>query len=180
MNKIIIFIFFNLIISNSYGFEQKKILIIDTGIDLSHDKVKNFKINQEKKIKIVNDHGTHLFCILTNNLNYNKYLFTSINYKKQKIDDIFKVIENKNFDFILFASNGEIYQKKERQLLNHIIKKNKDVKIVTSSGNKGLNLDINKRFPCSYNLKQIICIGNYEKYSNYGSKVTRINSPKKI
>lgn len=170
------FILFVLINSITYAFSSTNILFIDTGIDLSHDYIKKYNIKQSVN-KIENDHGTHLFCIVFKDINPKKYIITSINYKKESLDSIYKKLKDISFSYVLYASGGDKYQKKEEELIDKIIKNNKNVKIITSSGNNKKNLDSIKYFPCSYDKENITCIGNFQEYSNYGSKVLKIKSP---
>lgn len=164
------------ITSNILASEPSNVLIIDNGIDTSHELIRDFNISNHGGFS--NDHGSHLFCILSKNLNNKQFKFTSINYKKFNISEIKKIIKDKRYDYVLYASSGQKFQKKELEILISIIKNNSNTKIVTSSGNNSINLDQNPIYPCSYNISNIECIGNQFSYSNYGSKVKKIPSPK--
>lgn len=164
------------ITSNILASEPLNILIMDNGIDTSHELIRGFNISNHGGFS--NDHGSHLFCILSKNLNNKQFRFTSINYKKIKISEIKKIIKDKKYDYVLYASSGQKFQKKESDILISIINKNINTKIITSSGNNSINLDKNPLYPCSYNISNIECIGNQFSYSNYGSKVKKIISPK--
>lgn len=175
------FILFILLTSfNSYSKESLNILIIDTGVDKTHPLVSKFRVLEYLNKKIDEDHGTHLFCILTRNLDPQKFKFTSINYKKIKINTIISKVQNIKFDYVLYAIGDEKYQKEELDLFNMLIEKNPSIKIITSAGNNSKKLGITKYYPCSYELKNIECIGNNYSYSNYGKNVKIIKSPKEF
>lgn len=175
--KLFIFLTFFLTL-NSYSKEMINILIIDTGIDKSHPLASKFDISEYLNTKVEEDHGTHLFCILTKNLSPNRFKFSSFNYKKIKVNTIISKIKNIKFDYVLYAIGDDNPQKEELELFNVLIKENPNIKIIASAGNNSKNLDIMSYYPCSYGLKNIECIGNNDKYSNYGKIVKVINSPK--
>lgn len=168
---ILIIIFSNTVWSQS-------VLVVDTGIDTTHSFLREYKIKQDILDTPEKDHGTHLACILVKGLNKDSINIHSINYEKKSIPEILKAIHNKKYDYVLYSIGGVLSQNKEKVIFEKIIRNNENVKIITSAGNNSKNLDIEPYYPCSYDINNIVCIGNYEKYSNYGRKVTKIKSPK--
>lgn len=157
------------------------ILMLDTGIDLSHDffKSENIVIKQDRNEIIKDDHGTHLACILLKDIKDKSISLHSINYRNKNIGYIKKYVKKVKFDFVLYSSGEYDYNQAEDDILNFIINKNKNVKIIISAGNNSQNINNKKYYPCELSKKysQIKCIGNSSNYSNYGDHVIKYNSP---
>ena len=156
--------------------DEIKVALIDTGVYPLNSSIKEKVVNIESNV--TDFHGTDLACILSKSesistiysYNHNKTFEGRISGLKDAI--------RKNVSYIVYTSSGEKESKKERYLLELASKRG--IKILVSAGNESKNLDISKIYPCSYNIKNLICVGNKEVYSNYGDKVIRIEKDNEI
>lgn len=160
-----------------------KVLIIDTGVS-KHDLLNEFLVispllrdhNDEKK------HGTHVAGIVLYGNHTNpekvckevkiyscKYIGTDVPFDTLTASNkcFEKAIESK-FDFIVYASSGDIENKKERSLINKIARSG--TKIIAAVGNHGLNILENPVYPAIYKfldfLENVIPVANLSKAGN--------------
>lgn len=157
-----------------------KVLVIDTGTDLTHPEIKSHvKPQNWNKPDYIdeNNHGTHISGIILKNLckqveliscNY----FLDYDYNLTNSLNCFKKALTIKPTLINFSSSGYGYSKKEHDLLKQI--SDMGIKIVIAAGNDSLNLldPINEIYPAEYEgIKNLIIVGNlYSKTSNYGLK----------
>jgi len=119
------------------------------------------------------------------NFGLNNYIFPSNgrevyeniqSFKKMSLHliNVFNHSINLGAKVINFSSTHKGFHSDE---LYHFLKEQKDVFFVVSAGNEGSDLDENKKYPCSYKLDNVLCIGSVGKsnklsnFSNYGKNV---------
>lgn len=154
---------------------------IDTGADLSHYLISSHVKEQNSfNYNDLNGHGTHIAGIILENV-CKEVEFISCKYyeKDQTADDrmslvlyCFKKAELLKVDIINFSSSGNEFYSKEFKLIQNL--SNRNVKIIVATGNEGLDLKKNPRYPSCYNVKNLIPVGNLiddktiNPNSNYG------------
>lgn len=168
-NKLILILCFISLLSFS-----KTVVILDSGVNSN---IKNLK--KHSVIDSVNDsvgHGTHIFGIISNFLQNTNDSFISI-----KIGDNTSSIEDyliglqKAIDFNPDLINISFTHKNYNDIEEILIRNSKSIFIV-AAGNEGIDLDKYPRYPCSYKLKNIKCVGSKNKnnlsfFSNYGKGI---------
>lgn len=154
---------------NSFAKAPAKVGLIDTGVYPLNNKVSMNTININPIVE--NLHGTSLACILTQNDRVSVINIEHGNTFEGRIDGLKQAIKHQ-LDYILYTSAGEKVSKKEKYLIELAVKRG--IVVVVAAGNKSKDLSKEKEYPCSYNIKGVHCIGNEEKYSNYGEGVIKI------
>ncbi len=180
--------------------------IIDTGIDFAHPnlekkiyQIKNFphgidlSFGAKKQTDPIDldGHGTHMAGIISQETKDQveikilplKY-FSARATPQENMNSLMQALElaiTQKVHLILYTSAGESYSLREEELFKKALKNN--IFIVTSSGNQQRNIDHEKYYPCSYQLKNIICVGAYDEKkrrwekSNYGKKTVTLFAP---
>lgn len=166
------------ITSKSYP-KQIEVLVIDTGVDLSHEEIRSHvnmsKWPDDKNYSDFNSHGTHIAGIILKDtceeveLTSCKYYGTDKPLSDTSQINCFKQALKKHYDIINFSSGGKIYIKEEYDVLKSL----KDTKIIVAAGNDGENLKFTSYYPASYGLPNVIPVGNLDgkvknSSSNYG------------
>jgi len=184
MNKFII-LFLTLITSIACASKTIKLMIIDTGISLSHPEIDSHVKNSDSISYIdTHGHGTHVAGIVLKGtckeveLISCKYIFeNSPEYDKiNKSINCFKEALKQKVQIINYSSVGNIYYLEEYKVLKQL--ERAGIIIVTAAGNdnKDISMDSNPVYPAKYNLKNIIVVGNLNDdetkapSSNYGLK----------
>lgn len=176
-NAVIIVIFSFVLLICIKGQCQIKVLVIDKGIELSHQEIKNHVAPQNWAVKDYNSnqhegHGTHVAGIILKNTCKEVELL-SCTYEND-FDDCLRFALTLKLDVINISAGGSDSYDGEFKLLKQLSEKN--VKIIVAAGNDGLNLLFpgNDYYPAKYEIKNIIPVGslNYRgeiaKTSNYG------------
>lgn len=167
--------------------QLKKNYTIKVGI-IEHSFYKNHKIFKDKSVRFrkfgdLNNHashGNHIFGIISEinpNQRYYLYEFSS---KENEVNNYLSALERAiiidNVDIINLSISSESLNEKilnkEKELLELASREGKIV--IVSSGNESSNLNITKSYPCSYDIKNVICVGYYSKKnnkSNHGNAV---------
>lgn len=158
------------------------VLSIDTGVDLSHPEIRSH-INMgewsKPEYQDTNDHGTHIAGLILRDtcpeveLTSCKYFYEK-NSDLQNMENVikcFKFALLKHFDVINFSSGGYIFNKDEFEAIKQI----KHTILVMAAGNNNKDLSIYHYYPASYDLKNIVPVGNLNGIykaptSNYGLK----------
>lgn len=143
--------------------------LIDTGV-VGINKEIITKVNPVDE-KVENYHGTSLACILTQNPEIKVLNLPHKETFEGRIDALKKAIRH-DVDYILYASSGLEFSRKEKYLIELAIKKG--IKVVVSAGNQGFSLLENPVYPCSYNIEGVVCVGNKKEYSNKGMNVVLV------
>ena len=170
-----------IVLISSFAFAAQKtisVLEIDTGIDLSHYQIRqNVNIKNWDGDENYNDyhgHGTHIAGIILKDVCKEVELSSCKYYDlSNKTNNPIKCFEQAlktHYDFINFSSGGPGFDQKEYDILKAI-----KSTIVVAAGNDGKDLTNFRYYPASYNLPNIIVVGNLEngvinKSSNYGLK----------
>lgn len=179
MNKLICFLVFmcsfNILAANSI-----KVAIIDTGLDFKYvNQVKlcptGHKDFTGEGLSDINGHGSNVTgLIVKNNENVNycviilkAYAFKNI--QKAYITEALTYAYNLGVNIINLSGGGFDEIPEEKEIVLKLL--NKNIILVTSSGNDRLNLDIScVYYPACYD-KRIYVIGNLGLSSNYGQIV---------
>ena len=177
-----------------------KIAVIDTGIDASHVSLQSYIspigydfTNTMLKTPFVDNlgHGTHVAGIIVSEIDkladqYQIVLpieITSVKYFDYNTEGgdlggamIQLLGANQQFDILNISSAGnEFYNSTEYAAFN--LTNLFGIQVVIAAGNLGTDLDQIPNYPCSYDFKNIICVGNLfpnneiNFSSNFGSKV---------
>ena len=119
------------------------------------------------------------------NFGLNNYMFPSNgrevyeniqSFKKMSLHliNVFQHSINLGAKVINFSSAHKGFHSEE---LYNFLKEQKDVFFVVSAGNESSNLDEHPKYPCSYDLENVLCVGSVDKthkiseFSNYGKNV---------
>ena len=156
------------------------VLVIDTGVDTSHEEIKSHIPKSEDlnsfNYKDTNSHGTHIAGLILKNTCYRvklyscKYHFEFGEPKIQNANDCFDKALVLKPDYVNFSSGGKGYDIYEKIVIEKILKNG--TKVVVSAGNDGENNPL--YYPPAYGLKNLIIVGNLDedrkrhKTSNYG------------
>lgn len=183
MNKFIILII--LIISVSLSARTIKVMVIDTGVSLSHDEISSH-VKDLNPINYIDDHGhgTHVAGLVLKNtckeieLISCKYFYEKDEANERIIKTIncFKEALKQKVQIINYSSVGSAYFKEEYKVIQQLEKAG--IILVTAAGNenKDISMNSNPAYPAKYNLKNIIVVGNLNDdgskvfSSNYGLK----------
>lgn len=184
MNKFII-LFITLITSIVYASRTVKIMIIDTGVSLTHEEL-NSHVKDTNNINYIDEHshGTHVAGLILKNtckeveLISCKYWFKydSSQERIRKSTNCFKEALKQKVQIVNYSSVGNMSDKEEYKILKELEKVG--IIIVTAAGNdnKDISLIANSVYIAGYNLKNIIVVGNLNDdgskafSSNYGLK----------
>lgn len=165
-----------------------KIAIVDTGVDFSHSILKDYKsIEQEERSqKDTNGHGTHVAGIVAINLYYadknTRNDFEILSFKADSKDgsfyaySYFQAVQraiDSGAKIINLSLEGPDADPFEERLL----KSNPTVIFVVAAGNDGKN---KQSFPCSYNLKNVICVSSMDEKGEMVASATRNDSVRYI
>lgn len=167
-----------------------KIAIVDTGLDrddprfsdvLCKDGHKNFT-NNSIETKDTNGHGTHVAGLIKKHAGKKGYCLIILKYYEDNADghknftNSIKALEwavSLNVDIVNFSGGGPTPDVLERKVINSA----KKTLFVVAAGNRSVNMTTsgNKFYPASYELPNIIVIGNLSQNgitrsptSNYG------------
>jgi major intracellular serine protease len=153
------------------------VLEIDTGVDISHPEIRSH-INignwKNPNYEDFHGHGTHIAGIILKDV-CDEVELTSCKYydlsnKANSPLDCFREALKHHYDIVNFSSGGPGFDQKEYDILKNI-----KSTIVVAAGNDSHDLSVWSYYPASYNLKNIIPVGNLEgkvinQSSNYGLK----------
>lgn len=157
------------------------VLIIDTGVSLSHDYIKSHAVPETdpKDYTPTHPHGTHISGIVLKDTckevklhSCNYYYHTNTQTTSDLSTECFKRALNSKIDYINYSSGGKEFLKEEKELIQKLLKRG--VKIVTAAGNYGENRP--DYFPAKYELSGMVIVGNLKQNgskaftSNYGFK----------
>lgn len=190
--------YFLIILLTSLNVSAQTVAVIDTGIDLKHKGFKNHLIkdkkdglqaydfvNNTRKMKDKQGHGTHVAGIIV--LQNPKIKIIPLKFSDQgearKFDYIgehlryLKALEmaiGLEVDVINISSTHSLSSFKEQELLKKALEKK--IIVMVASGNDNKNLTESPEYPCSYDLENVICVGNgtlakKSENSNYGKDV---------
>lgn len=167
--------------------KEIRILEVDTGIDLSHKRIRTHVSKSEwtnPDYIDTNSHGTHIAGIILEKvcpqvkLISCKYFYdhTAPNDKLIRSIDCFKRALNENVDIVNYSSSGNFYDKDEFNIIKLLGEKG--IIFVTAAGNEGKDLSnpLTSVYPAKYDLPNIVVVGNLEDeshrhfLSNYGLK----------
>lgn len=133
-------------------------------------------------------HGTLImplnYYIMEND--YEKAMKLSKKYKTSNFGELALLMSTEGLNYavdngakiINYSGGGPFSSQSELSALKNA--ERKGVLVIVAAGNEGSNLNIktNEYFPCSYNLPNVICVGNYNQInntmaesSNYGKSV---------
>lgn len=184
MNKFII-LFISLIAQITFASKTIKVLVIDSGTDLSHIEISSHVKNPDS-INYLDllGHGTHVSGIILKNtckeieLISCTYWFENDDSKERinKSINCFRKALKYKVQIVNYSSIGSIYYLEEYKVLKQLEKAG--IILVTAAGNdnKDIGLDKNPAFPAKYLLKNIIVVGSLTddgfkaNSSNYGLK----------
>jgi subtilisin family serine protease len=166
--------------------KQIRVLIVDTGVSISHAEFRpfiNMKDWESDAYFDLSGHGTHVAGIILDHVCPQVELISCKFYNP--LDDTkehnmnrgiacFKRALKEHIDIVNYSAGGQESSDEEFQVLKQI--SDKGIKIVVAAGNAGkdLSTDDYNYYPAKYNLKNIIVVGNLEKNgkrnltSNYG------------
>lgn len=155
------------------------VMSIDTGVDLSHQLLKDHAINvNDDDYRDYNSHGTHVAGVILKNT-CSQVKFISCRYyhefweipSKNSLTCFKKAIDLK-VDYINFSSGGENPNEIEKLLIKTLIENG--TKVVVAAGNE--NQFQGNYYPAKYDVKDLIVVGNLKlkgvkhKLSNWGYK----------
>lgn len=169
-----------------------RVAIIDTGVNMEHSQFKPFLdkhpkdglqaydfIAKKRKTIDIQGHGTNVASIIVLN-NSDKFKIIPLRFTNgsDTSDDLFRDMSNFNqaltmaiemdVDVINISYTHIIPRGTEEELFKKA--QAKKIIIVAAAGNSGSDLekldDIHKTYPCSYNLPNIICVGNWDTKNN--------------
>lgn len=174
--------------SNEIKLTRKyRIAVLDTGVDFSHPYLEPFKVEGQVNEEDFNGHGTHVAGIIAQNLNLllnNRaseyveivsYKYTNNGQNRLSADlltlSIHRAVEQ-GADMINISSSGRGFNPDEYRAIQAASLKG--IIVVAAAGNDSSSAPA---YPCSYDLVNIICVGNLDRgsiapSSNYGKKVT--------
>jgi major intracellular serine protease len=175
-----VLVIFLLLIPKVYA-KEIKILEIDTGVDLSHEEIRSHvnmgSWENNPNYQDFHGHGTHIAGLILKDtckeveLISCKYFDLSYTNKQDMENSIncFKLAIKTHFDIINYSSGGIEFN----QLEYDIIKSIKNTIIVVAAGNNGHDISLYNYFPATYNIPNIIVVGNLNGFfrnssSNYG------------
>jgi major intracellular serine protease len=169
----------------------ERVAIIDTGLDIHDPRFSGHLCKNASKdftgegITDVHGHGTHIAGLIQQYAGKANYCIIVLKFWSTKISDhdsndnmikAMKEAARQKATVINISAGGESFSEDEYNLIRY----NKRATFITAAGNKGVNIDYgtNKFYPASYQLKNIIVVGNLNKEgtksktSNFGTKVT--------
>jgi serine protease len=188
----------------SVAADPVRVAIIDTGVNLEHKEFKPFLerhpkdglqaydfITKKRTTVDEQGHGTNIASILTRD-NSDKFKMIPLRFTNgsDSYKDLFRDMTNFNealkmaieldVDVINISYTHIIPRPSEEALFKKA--QEKKIIIVAAAGNSGEDLDkldeMHKTYPCSYNLPNIICVGNWDKTkdqkdenTNFGGRV---------
>ena len=162
------------------------VAIVDTGLDLNDIRFKHLcdyghKDFTNTGIRDYNGHGTHISGIIEINTRIDDYCYIIVKYFDDSATDhengqrsllAMKYAVSLGVDIINYSSSGDYISEEYR-----LIKTHPNIIFNVAAGNDGLNLDRHPVYPCSYNLKNIHCVGRFNgeneitNRGNYGKAV---------
>ena len=170
-----------LLTNKSYSQEQKKIVILDTGINVEQSKPYFCTPNLNKdftysSMEDTDEHGEVINSIISNNLSHD---YCIINIKViSHVEEIDNTLEGlkylnklKNVVYVNISWGGIKPSTTERQIINNLGKKKVNLFICAGNDKKELRKDFCEWYPACYNqtLENHYVIGSsYGQYSNYG------------
>jgi len=144
-----------------------KVLTIDTGLDLSHDFInQHVKELPDENYKDEIGHGTFVAGMILKDtcpeVEYIscRFLFTFKDSNEIRMERIYKCFERARtlkVDFINYSVSGKTPDEKEPLL---IAKLSKRTKVIAAAGNENLDLSKEEAYLASYNLANVIIVGN--------------------
>ena len=172
---------FCIILIPAISFAKIKIAIIDSGIseqewsNVNYSKGYNFVLNSNKfpKLQKGNDHGTFLvgvlagFPELNNKLEIIPIQFANLEEEDQNYSsrsNYYKSLRyaiDQKVDILSLSIVSHVDDPKERKLLEEAVKSG--IKVFVASGNVEKKFEGVDPYPCSYNIKKVICVGNIDK-----------------
>lgn len=186
MDKVFVISLFTLLISSTSHSQVHKIAVVDTGLDVEDVRFKRlicgYRDYTGEGIEDKSGHGTHVAGLIKKYANNSKnYCLLILKYYSPKNNGLinarnlissFREAVDQKATIVNFSGGGPEFVQEEYD----IIKNNPQVKFVVAAGNESMNLDNpnNQFYPASYNLPNIISVGNLEdehtisKSSNYG------------
>jgi subtilisin family serine protease len=167
-----------------------RVAVVDTGLDLEDPRFKDHLCKTDHKdftgtgIRDVNGHGTHIAGIIQQYAKDSNYCLLIYKYYlesasgKQNLDNEVRALEEatKNkVDIVNFSGGGPESSETEYD----VIDQNPQITFVVAAGNEHENIDLpgNGYYPASYDLDNIVSVGNIDKYgvktksSNWGSRI---------
>lgn len=162
-----------------------KVMIVDTGIDLSHKEIKQYVKEEDWDLPDYFDshgHGTHVAGLVLKDLCPEVQMISCkyttgrmVTYTSNSVI-CFKKALKENVDLINYSSGGSFAN--EDEFLTLLDLDLKHITFVTASGNNGEDLSnpFNNFYPAKYKLSNIIVVGNLNEdgtrnsTSNYGLK----------
>jgi major intracellular serine protease len=163
-----------------------KVLIIDTGVDLTHIEIRNH-VNMKYWTDYTNYfdgnyHGTHIAGLIVKDICPEVVLescrYYDLNNGQTNFTNslnCFKTALKGHYDVINYSSSGTDESQAEYNAIKLL--SDKGTIIVVAAGNNGLDLGHphNKSYPAKYGIKNVIVVGNLDGdkrnvSSNYGLK----------
>lgn len=151
--------------------ETIKVLIIDTGVDLSHEEISSHVKEPFNPVDYIDYsvHGTAMASLILKDTCQEVELI-SCNYypSHNSYDDsnscFYKAL-SENVQYVNFSSSGKHQNDEERELLREL--SNKGVVVVVAAGNDGLNLTKTGKcegsYPACYLFKHMYIVQNIEQ-----------------
>lgn len=157
------------------------VLVIDTGVSISHDKMKkhvNPIYQNSYDFVDLHGHGTHVSGIILKDTCEEVELRSCHFYDPMQVmsDRITNYLNCLRFafklqpDIINISAGGSNSNSDEFKLLNLL----RNIPIVAAIGNESEDINLHPYYPASYNFKNLIVVGNlnqdgtHAKNSNYG------------
>lgn len=172
MNKLLFL--FILSLSISCAAKNIRVMVIDTGTDLSHEEIKSH-VREKTDFNYIdeNGHGTAMASLVLKDtcesieLISCRYYSPLVNHMDAS-NACFKRALNENIDYINFSSSGNYEEPTEKKLLKQL--SDKGVIIVLAAGNDSINLTKNGKcegsFPACYLYKNMYIVQNVDRNGN--------------
>jgi major intracellular serine protease len=166
--KVLLVLLISLILAlfsiNSFG-KAITVYVIDTGTDLSHEEIRshvNMKYwNNDQNYEDFHGHGTHIAGIILKDTCKEVELYSCKYYDLSNISnnpiECFKKALIKHYDVINFSGGGKGYSQEEYDVIKAI----KSI-IIVAAGNENEDISIWHYYPASYELPNVITVGNLD------------------
>lgn len=150
-----------------------KVMVVDTGLDLSHDSIKkHVKEQWNDNYHDIHGHGTAMTSLILRDVCSQVEIISCryLNFMVGSIDSTiscFREALKKKVDYVNYSSTGTMNTPEEENILKQL--SDQGTTIVTASGNEGINLTTGENeckgsYPACYKIRNLFMVGALNKF----------------